>query len=124
MFFTRKILRPFCAILIGALLFAQAAFAMRPCVDKEMSAAAVISASQEHDCCEPAVTEINLCVAKCKDDSNHSGRDSLKVPEMPAATALPLTAVDPVSPAPAAGWRDRVACAGPPPTLRYCRLLI
>ena len=124
MFFTRRVLRPFCAILIGALLFAQAAFAMRPCVDKEMSAAAAISASQEHDCCEPSVTEINLCVAKCKDDSNHSGRDSLKIPEMPVSIALPLPAVDPVSLLPSAAWREPVAVANTPPTLRYCRLLI
>jgi hypothetical protein len=124
MFFTRRILRPLCAILIGALLFAQAAFAVRPCVDKEMSAAAAISASQEHDCCEPAVTEINLCVAKCKDDSNHSGRDSLKVPEMPVAVALPFPTIHPVSLMPGAGWREPVAIADPPLTLRYGRLLI
>ena len=124
MFVTRRILRPLCAILIGGLLFAQAAFAMRPCVDKEMSAAAAISAGQEHDCCEPAVSEINLCVAKCKDDSNHSGRDSLKVPEMPVTAALPLPAFHPVSATPGVAWREPVALANPPPTLRYCRLLI
>ena len=124
MFFTRRILRPFCAILIGGLLFAQAAFAVRPCVDKEMSAAAAIAASQDHDCCAPAVTEINLCVAKCKEDSTHSGRDLVKVPGVPVAIALPLPVAHPDSPPPGLDGGGPVAVSDPPPTLRYCRLLI
>jgi hypothetical protein len=122
MFLTRRILRPLCAIVIGGLLFAQAAFATRPCVDQGMSAAAAVAASQEHDCCEPSITEINLCVANCTDSANHSGRGSVETPAMPLPAALPMHNAG--SLAPSATWRVHVATIDPPPTIRFCRLLI
>lgn len=120
----RRILRPACCVLIGALLFAQAAFAMRPCVDQDMSAAAAIAMGQQHDCCEQSVTETNLCVAKCKDSSNLSGRDSLKIPAMPVAAAMPLSIPDADSLASGVAWREPIAIADPPLIIRFCRFLI
>lgn len=53
---------------MGLLVFAQAAFALRPCVDADMSAASAVAATQEHDCCETEVANANLCVLECTDE--------------------------------------------------------
>lgn len=123
---SRRILRPACRILIGALLFAQAAFAARPCVESDMSAAAAVAVQSNHNCCEPAVAELNLCAAQCGDSSKLPGNTDL-------LSLHPVTATGPVIPRP---QRDNDAAmtihqhlqrgpaADPPPILRFCRLLI
>jgi len=122
----RRILRPACCVLIGALLFAQAAFAARPCIEPDMSAAAAIAMQSNHDCCEPAVTEFNLCAAQCGDGNKLSGpNDSFRL--------HPVTAAGPVIPQPPQGsgaarstrsYLQRYFAADPHPILRFCRFLI
>ena len=90
MFLAPHIKRLVGVVLIAGLLFAQAAFALRPCVDQNMSAASAIAASQQHDCCEQTVKEVSLCVAKCSDSSRLAGPDSFKFPPASAAAGLPL----------------------------------
>lgn len=119
-------LRAGCCILIGALLFTQAAFAVRPCVDPGMAAAMAVSSRSNHDCCEPSVTELNLCTAQCGDSNKLPGPgDPLKL--------SPLTAAAPVIPLPqpdgSAGISIRLhpprdLAADPPLILRFRRFLI
>jgi len=119
----RRFLRPACRVLIGALLFAQAAFATRPCVEPGMSAAAAISAQSDGACCETAVTEINLCALQCGDSNKLPGPVPVAVP-LPVAAGL----VDSLpSHDHGATISLRFQCdlvAGPPRTLRFCRFLI
>jgi hypothetical protein len=119
-------LRPACCVLIGALLFAQAAFAVRPCVDPGMSAAMAVSSRSNQDCCEPSVTELNLCAAQCGDSNKLSG------PGNPPRLS-PLAASAPVIPLPqpdgGAGISirphpSRDLAADPPLILRFRRFLI
>ncbi|MGH6891951.1 MAG: hypothetical protein ACREEP_06815 [Dongiaceae bacterium] len=120
----RRILRPACCILIGTLLFAQAAFAMRPCVDPGMSAAAAISAQSGNGCCETNIAEINLCALQCGDSHKLPGPAYLLTLPTPAATGFAV--LQPSQDHGAMTWlrlqRDLVA--DPPPTLRFCCFLI
>jgi hypothetical protein len=109
------------AVLIGGLLFAQAAFAMRPC-DRDMSAASAIAKSQQHDCCEQSVKEVSLCVAKCTDNSRVAGPEPLKIFAVYAAVALPLPVFDSNRSVSHRARSDLVA--DPPSIVRFCRLLI
>jgi hypothetical protein len=120
----RRILRTGCCILIGALLFAQAAFAVRPCVDPGMSAAMTIASQSNQDCCELSVTELNLCAAQCGDSNKVSGPGSpLRLPPLSAAApVIPLT--QPNSGAGIAHHTRRDLAAEPPLILRFCRFLI
>ena len=118
------IVRPVCRVLIGALLFAQAAFAARPCVEANMSAAAAIAAPSNHDCCEPAVTELSLCAAQCGDGNKLSGSTDVFRLHF-------LTVAGPVIPLPPQDSNtafhprlQRYLASGPPSILRFCRLLI
>ena len=79
----RKLTAAICQVLIGLLLFAQAAFATGPCVEGGMSAAAAVAAAtaaEEHDCCETSVSEANLCVSKCTDGDKVSAHTPLLLP--------------------------------------------
>lgn len=123
MFVAPHIRRLIGVFLIGGLLFAQAAFAVRPCIDQNMSAASAIAASQQHDCCEQTIKDVSLCVAKCSDSSRLAGPDALKIPASHVDAGIPLyIAASPlVSPL---ASRHVYHAAGPPTTLRFCRLLI
>ena len=120
----RQIRRPACSVLIGALLFAQAAFASRPCVEPGMSAATAISAQSDGTCCETVVAEINLCAVQCGDSNKLPGSAYLFT--LPPAVATGFAVLQPSSDHGAMTWlrlqRDLVA--DPPPTLRFCRFLI
>lgn len=118
----RRLVRCVCCALIGALLFAQAAFATRPCVEPGMSAAAMVAQSSS-GCCEKAVAEINLCALQCADSNKLPG------PAHPFTLASPTAAgfVD-LRPLQDHGASTRLSLqrdlvADPPPTLRFCRLL-
>lgn len=121
-----RILRPASCILIGALLLAQAAFASRPCVEPGMSAAAAVSAQTNHDCCEPAATELSLCAAQCGDGNKLSGPANLVTPHAVTTTqsAIRLQPRDDDAETSTRFRLQRDLAASPPPTLRYCRLLI
>src|SRR2546423_1041293 len=109
-------------LLVGSMLFAQAAFATRPCVDAGMSASAAMTHENGDDCCDTSATVTNLCVAKCIDGDKVSGHAEIPLPlrsDEPVLTVdLPRTA----SPAPQA----RIAASGldPPKTIRFCSFLI
>jgi hypothetical protein len=119
----RRFLRTACCVIIGALLFAQAAFATRPCVEPGMSAAAAISAQSDAACCETSVTEINLCALQCGDSNKLPGPVPVAVP-LPAAVGLVelLPAHDHGAKISLRFQRNLVA--DPPPTLRFCRFVI
>lgn len=121
MLFTRPFKRVVAAVLIGGLLFAQAAFAMRPC-DSDMSAASAIATSQQHDCCEQSVKEVSLCVAKCIDGNKVTGPEPLKMFAAYVAVALPLPVFDASRQASHRARPDLVA--DPPSIVRFCRFLI
>src|SRR5688572_17336479 len=115
----RRVLRPACRILIGTLLFAQAAFATRPCVDPGMSAAAM-TAQSSGGCCERAVAEINLCALQCADSKKLPGPAYLLT--LPPPVAAGFVVLQPLQDHGAMTWlrlqRDLVA--DPPPILRFC----
>lgn len=115
--------------MIGALLFAQAAFATRPCVEPGMSAAAMSAAAavatqSDGGCCETAVAEISLCALQCGDSKKLPGSAYLFT--LPPPAAAEFVALQPSQDHGAMTWlrlqRDLVA--DPPPTLRFCCLLI
>lgn len=119
----RRLLRIVCCVLIGALLFAQAAFATRPCVDPGMSVAAAMTAQSDCGHCETAVAEINLCALQCADSNKLPGSEYLFTP--PPVVAAGFVALQPPQDHGAMTWlrlqRDLVA--DPPPTLRFCCFL-
>jgi hypothetical protein len=119
----RRILRPACCVLIGALLFAQAAFATRPCVEPGMSSAAAVSAQSNGGCCETAVAEINLCALQCGDNKKLPGSTIQFTLPPPAAAEFAVSVSFPEHDA--TNWlrlqRDLVA--DPPPTIRFCCFL-
>lgn len=108
------------------LLFAQAAFAMRPCVDPGMSAMSAMSAMAEQpcdDCGAMHVSKVTLCVMKCADGDKLSGYVTVTVPPAPASPAwmLPRTPVRD-SLAVLSDGRERIYA--PPKSILYCSLLI
>ena len=119
----RNITRAICGFVIGMLLFTQAAFAASPCTDPGMSAAAAVSQSAEHDCCDGANETPNLCVAMCVDGDRTPAPSYVALPvpgELPLVTLVAL-------PVPAMALRLKyVAAARPPPpkTVRFCSFLI
>lgn len=121
-----RLLRPVCCVLIGALLFAQAAFATRPCVEADMSVAAAVAAQSGGGCCETGVVEIKLCAVQCADGNKLPGPGNPFTIYPPAAVAsvtlLPLSDYGAAISAYLRHQRDLVA--DPPPALRFCRLLI
>lgn len=119
----RKLTAAICQVLIGLLLFTQAAFATRPCMDAAMSAASALAAADEHDCCETSVSEANLCVMKCTDGDKVSAHMELLVPLAADQPVLTLAALDDAGarfhrPALDTPARD------PPKTIRFCSFLI
>ncbi|MGQ0525673.1 MAG: hypothetical protein ACT4P8_18670 [Betaproteobacteria bacterium] len=76
-------------LLTGALLFAQASFAMRPCADSAMSAAAAVAEQSSDSCCGSAAMEVNLCVMRCADGAKLPAYAKLTVPASPVTAALP-----------------------------------
>ena len=128
MFPLRQIRRPVCCVLVGMLLFAQAAFATRPCVEPGMSAMSAMSAMAEQssdDCCAMNISKVNLCVMKCADGDKLPGSTQLITLPAPtvAALTLPLPQVGSGMVSIAARLqRDLVP--DPPPNLRFCSFLI
>jgi hypothetical protein len=122
----RKLTAAICQVLIGVLLFAQAAYATRPCVESGMTAAAAVAAAAaagEHECCETSVSEANLCVSKCTDADKVPAYTPLLVPPVADHAALILPALDEVR-----TYRIRPAlhnaARDPPKTIRFCSFLI
>jgi hypothetical protein len=121
MLFTRPLKRVISGVVIGGLLFAQAAFAMQPC-DSNMSAAGAMLASQQDDCCKQSVKEVSLCVAQCTDSSKVTGLEPPNIVAIYLGAALSLPGLDSDANLSHRARPDLVA--DPPPNLRFCRLLI
>lgn len=119
----RKIASPNCWLLIGMLLFAQAAFAARPCVQAGMSAASALAANEDHGCCETSVTEVNLCVMKCTDSDKVSAHTPLLVPP-PASEPFLTVAMQDSGRAAWNGSSRGNSSHDPPKTIRFCSFLI
>lgn len=119
----RRIRFPASCVLIGALMFAQAAFATRPCVEPGMSAASAIAAHAENGCCDIAVAEVNLCALQCGDSHKLTG--SAIQFTLPAPQVTQMAVAAPYPEHSAANWlrlqHDLVA--DPPATLRFCCFL-
>src|SRR5690606_5202851 len=93
----RKLTAAICQVLIGLLLFTQAAYATRPCIESGMSAAAAVAAvaaAEEHDCCETSVAEATLCVSKCTDGDKLLGYTALLLPPVADHAVRILPALD------------------------------
>ena len=124
MLMLRRLLRPVCCALVGALLFAQAAFAMRPCVEPGMSAATAISTQSNDGCCETTVVELNLCASQCGDSYELPGGAYLFTPPGPHVIGyIEFQASRNLG---AAEWLrlQRDLIPDPPSTLRFCCFLI
>jgi hypothetical protein len=126
---SRQTLRFISSALIALLLFAQGAFAMQPCVDGGMSAAAAMEAmaeSSSDDCCGgmPSVSETHLCAVACTDQSKLVGSsESIQVPLRidVALLLLPLLETGPRVPEIAS---NTTLAAGPPKSILFCSFLI
>ncbi len=124
MLMPRRLLRSVGCVLVGALLFAQAAFATRPCVEPGMTAASAIAARSDGGCCETAVAEINLCALQCGDNKKLPGSTIQFTLPPPAAAEFAVSVSFPEHDA--TNWlrMQRDLVADPPPTLRFCCFLI
>ena len=122
----RKLTAAICQVLIGLLLFAQAAFATGPCVEGGMSAAAAVAAAaaaEEHGCCETSVSESNLCVSKCTDGNKVAGYTPLLLPPV-ADQAVRIVRVLDDSRTYRISAAHHNAARDPPKTIRFCSFLI
>jgi hypothetical protein len=125
---SRQILRLISSALIALLLVTQAAFAMQPCVDGDMSAAAAMETmaeSSSDDCCGgmPSASETHLCAVACTDQGKLVG-SSESIP-IPLRIAVALLLLPPVE----AGRRlhpiaSTALAAGPPKSILFCSFLI
>lgn len=119
----RRLTTSICQVLIGMLLFTQAAFAARPCVEAGMSAASALAASDGHGCCETSVSEVNLCVMKCTDGDKVSAHTPFPVLSAPSEPVLTVAMQD----AGGATWSTSSrgnSAHDPPKTVRFCSFLI
>ena len=122
----RKLKAAICQVLIGLLLFAQAAFATGPCVEGGMSAAAAVAAAaaaEEHGCCETSVSEANLCVSKCTDGDEVSAHTPLLLPPVADHAVGTVPAPDDRRTYQIPLALDNAA-RDPPKTIRCCSFLI
>ncbi len=109
-------------LLLGCLLFAQAALAAVPCLSVEASAADAFAAAPT-DChgSPPA----NLCLAQCVASDQSSGPAPAALAPPPAWT-IEIAPIASAQAAPAAWFGSSlgVRALGPPPFLRLCSLLL
>ena len=119
----RKTTAAICRLLIGLLLFSQAAFATQPCVEAGMSAAAALAATEGHECCETSVSERTLCVMKCTDADKVSAHPPLLLPPVAGSVVLTLAPLDERS-SPRFHARFETTARDPPKTIRFCSFLI
>ncbi|MEA3154557.1 MAG: hypothetical protein QOK44_2146 [Betaproteobacteria bacterium] len=126
---SRQTLRFISSALIALLLFAQGAFAMQPCVDGGMSAAAAMEAmaeSSSDDCCggTPSVSETHLCAVACTDQSKLVGSsESIPIPLRIEVALLLLPALDD-SPRFHEIVPSTALAAAPPKSILFCSFLI
>lgn len=105
------------------LLFAQAAFASRPCVEPGMSAMSAMAEQPCDDCGAMHVGKVTLCVMKCADDHKLTGYVKVTVPSAVASTALMLPRMPGQDyPSVSSGGTERIWA--PPKSILYCSLLI
>ena len=119
----RNIVLFVCALVVSTLLSAQAAFATRPCVEADMTAAAAMVQQGEHDCCDTVAITASLCLAKCTDSDKVSGHPD--IPALRAPTEVVLTVEYPPVAVPLPHpWLLASSGLDPPKTIRFCTLLI
>jgi hypothetical protein len=125
---SRQILRLISSALIALLLVAQAAFAMQPCVDGDMSKTAAMEAmaeSSSDDCSGgmPSASETHLCAVACTDQGKLVG-SSEPIP-IPLRIAVALLLLPPVEASPRViPIASTALAAGPPKSILFCSFLI
>ena len=122
----RKLTAAICQVLIGLLLFAQAAFATRPCVEAGMTAAAVVAAAaaaEEHDCCETSISQANLCLSECTAGEQVSAHTPLVLPPVTDQAPRVVPLIDDSRTYRTLSALDAPA-RDPPKTIRFCSFLI
>lgn len=113
-----------CRVVIVALLFSQAAFAMQPCVTPGMTAAGAMSGQMDDDCDMQAAGPGNLCAMKCVDSDKLSAHTPLVVPPPPNGAIAVLTSL-PDNTLVAVAMRSLIEpLRGPPKAILYCSFLI
>ncbi|MGQ0751254.1 MAG: hypothetical protein ACT4PS_12020 [Betaproteobacteria bacterium] len=125
MFRSGHIRRVFALLLTGGLLFAQASFAMRPCADSAMSAAAAVAQQSSDSCCGNTAMGVNLCVMRCADDAKLPAYAKVTVPPTPVKTALtpPFPAPEPPRRSAQDYYVAEHVC-DPPKSVLFCSYLI
>lgn len=105
------------------LLFTQAAFAARPCVQAGMSAASAMAADKDGESGETSMSRANVCVLKCTDGDKVPAQPPLAV--LAAASEPVLTVAVPHADGPTWNSASRGnASHDPPKTIRFCSFLI
>jgi len=118
-------------LVLGVLLFAQAALALAACDLDVRAPAQAISAMNEMPCCaedeapDGIAGNANLCLAHCTSDAQRVDTDGLAFPAFPAGPVLVVSA----APAPVQlAWRqpssDGYAFAAPPRTILFQKFQI
>lgn len=124
MHFSFKVTRLLGCALIVFLLMAQAAFAMRPCVDPHMTAAGATAMSGsvgDGECCQTSIQQLNLCVDQCTGSDRLSAHTPVA---LPVVSSEPVAIVDFPPTAIRAPLLRLTAIADPPKTVRFCSFLI
>ncbi len=112
-------------VVLGALLFAQAALAIAACdLPRFAPAMALVEKPAEPSCHEAPVRNANLCLAHCLSFDQSPDSPQVQVPAMPAAPALIVEM--PREPTPGiAAMRFRLPHpAAPPPRILFQSFLI
>jgi len=111
-------------MLVGTLLFAQAAFATQPCITPGMSAASAVASQADDACCAASASEASLCVMKCADTDKLSAYTPLVVPPAPTDAILILPSLPDNAPAATASRCLIDPSRDPPKTIRFCSFQI
>jgi len=111
-------------MLVGTLLFSQAAFATQPCVAPGMSAASAVASKADDAFRAASTSEASLCVMKCTDTANLSAHTSLVVPPAPTGVILILSSLPDNTLAATASRCLIDSSQDPPKTIRFCSFLL
>ena len=116
--------RKIASVLLGAMLFAQAALALAPCDWLLVAPAQAIAAKAgEPSCHEQPVQNANLCLAHCLDNDQSANTLQVAIPVWSQASLLVIEVFEGAS-APIGNLHYALPCPAAPPRILFSKLLI
>lgn len=122
---SRRTTRAIATLVLGALLFAQAALVIAACEWPGRSAAAAIARNAAPPCHEAQTRVDSLCVAHCLAEFQSLDKPTVSMPALPAAPVLEVRGVVPHLAAPGPCFARIVPpSVSPPPRILFHQFLI